>query len=112
MSENETRADIVREMRNLGKLDEKSTDKIPRSLMGLGLRTYADRLEAAEKREFGNAAAMRDALVEARKVIKAMGGYWARETLPIIDAALSDPPSDRIEAAAKPLRFGEKGGAK
>ena len=40
----------------------------------------------------GNMAAMREALVEARKVIKAMGGYWARETLPIIDTALSAPP--------------------
>ena len=47
----ETMADIVREMRDLGKLDEKSTDKIPRSLMALGLRTYADRIEAAAKRE-------------------------------------------------------------
>ena len=47
----ETRADIVREMRKLGELDEKSTDRIPRSLMGLGLRTYADRIEAAAKRE-------------------------------------------------------------
>lgn len=46
----ETSADIIAEMRNLGKLDEKSTDKIPRSLMGLGLRTYADRLDAALKR--------------------------------------------------------------
>lgn len=43
----ETINDIVREMRNLGRLDEKSTDKIPRSLQGLGLRTYADRIEAA-----------------------------------------------------------------
>jgi len=64
----ETRADIVREMRNLGKLDERSTDKIPRSLMGLGLRTYADRLEAAEKRERGNAAAMREALLVIKNV--------------------------------------------
>jgi len=47
----ETRDDIIAEMRNLGKLDEKSTDKIPRSLMGLGLRTLADRLEAAAKRD-------------------------------------------------------------
>lgn len=39
-----------------------------------------------------NAAKLREALVEARKVIKAMGGYWATETLPIIDAALSSPP--------------------
>ena len=59
----ETRDDIIAEMRNLGKLDEKSTDKIPRSLMGLGLRTLADRLEAAAKRERNNAAAMRTVLV-------------------------------------------------
>lgn len=50
-TEKETVADIVSEMRNLGKLDEKSTDKIPRSLMVLGLRTYADRIEAATKLE-------------------------------------------------------------
>ena len=47
----ETIADIVREMRTLGRLDEKSTDKIPRSLQALGLRTYADRIEAAARRE-------------------------------------------------------------
>ena len=68
----ETIADIVREMRTLGRLDEKSTDKIPRSLQALGLRTYADRIEAAAKRErdstrekssqVGNAAAMLEAL--------------------------------------------------
>ena len=46
----ETIADIVREMRTLGRLDEKSTDKIPRSLQALGLRTYADRVEAAHRR--------------------------------------------------------------
>ena len=34
----ETVADIVRKMRTLGRLDEKSTDKIPRSLQALGLR--------------------------------------------------------------------------
>jgi len=46
----ETIDDIVREMRTLGRLDEKSTDKIPRSLQALGLRTYADRIEAAYSR--------------------------------------------------------------
>ena len=51
MSKPETIEDIVREMRTLGRLDEKSTDKIPRSLQALGLRTYADRIEAAAKRE-------------------------------------------------------------
>ena len=50
-SKHETISDIVREMRNLGLLDEKSTDKIPRALQALGLRTYADRIEAAEKRK-------------------------------------------------------------
>lgn len=48
---NETLADIIREMRDLGALDEKSGDMIPRSLQALGLRTYADRFEAARKRE-------------------------------------------------------------
>ena len=47
----ETQQDILMEMRKLAELDEKSTDKIPRSLMALGLRTYADRLEAAAKRK-------------------------------------------------------------
>lgn len=50
----ETISGIVREMRNIGKFDEKSTDKIPRSLMGLDLRTYADRIEASAKRELSN----------------------------------------------------------
>ena len=46
----ETTDDILREMRALGKLDKKSTDKIPRSLLALGLLAYADRIEAAVKR--------------------------------------------------------------
>ena len=44
VSENETIEDIVKKMLNLGLLDEKSTDKIPRSLQALGLRTYATAL--------------------------------------------------------------------
>ena len=47
----ETIADIVKEMRTLGRLDEKSTDRIPRTLQALGLRIYADRIEAAHQRE-------------------------------------------------------------
>lgn len=47
----ETIADIVREMRTLGRLDGESTDKIPRTLQALGLRTYADRIEAAHRLE-------------------------------------------------------------
>ena len=52
----ESLAVIIAEMRNLGNLDEILID----SLMGLGLRTYADRLEAAAKRE--KAAIEADAL--------------------------------------------------
>lgn len=66
-------------------------------------RWDADRIEAAVKLErekavaqnatvSGNVAALREALAEARKVIKAQGGYWAETTLPIIDAALAVPP--------------------
>lgn len=43
----ETVNDIVRDMYTHGRLDEKSTDKIPRSLLALALRTYADRIESA-----------------------------------------------------------------
>ena len=55
-------ADIVKEMRTLGRLDEKSTDKIPRTLQALGLRTYADRIEAAHQREV---AELRECLEQA-----------------------------------------------
>ena len=74
----ETIEDIVREMRTLGRLDGESTDKIPRSLQALGLRTYADRIEAAAKRECEatsekssqvcNAAAMLDALYAITRI--------------------------------------------
>ncbi|MBR4616263.1 MAG: hypothetical protein IKO55_11710 [Kiritimatiellae bacterium] len=103
----ETRADIVREMRILGKLDEKSTDKIPRSLMGRGRRTYADRLEAAAKRESNNAATMREALEPwiafAEWLLENAGkdglgkaiqenGPIIRQRLEELRAALSAPP--------------------
>ena len=68
----ETIADIVREMRTLGRLDEKSTDKIPRTLQALGLRTYADRIEAAAKRE-------REAGAEAAQVCGEIGEMIGRE---------------------------------
>ena len=58
----ETISDIVKEMRTLGRLDEKSTDKIPRTLQALGLRTYADRIESAHQREV---VELRECLKEA-----------------------------------------------
>ena len=63
----ETIADIVKEMRTLGWLDEKSTDKIPRSLQALGLRTYADRIEAAAKREVSE---LKRKVAELRECLK------------------------------------------
>ena len=68
----ETIADIVRVMRTLGRLDEKSTDKIPRTLQALGLRTYADRIEAAAKRE-------REAGAEAAQICGEVGEMIGRE---------------------------------
>ena len=68
----ETIADIVREMRTLGRLDGESTDKIPRSLQALGLRTYADRIEAAATRE-------REIGAEAAQVCGEIGEMIGRE---------------------------------
>ena len=116
----ETIADIVREMRTLGRLDEKSTDKMPRSLQALGLRTYADRIEAAAKREreagankeslhVGNAAAMREALLRCDAIaqLPEIREYIiVKEMRNLIKGALSAPPrncdvlSDKQEALA------------
>lgn len=62
----ETIEDIIREMRDLGALDEKSVDMIPRSLQALGLRTYAARLEAVAKRELGALVAETETAKDAR----------------------------------------------
>ena len=66
-SENETVEDIVKEMLNLGLLDEKSIDKIPRSLQALGLRTYAARIKAAHQREVEE---MKRKVAELRECLK------------------------------------------
>ena len=111
MNEQETIEDIIAEM--LGArtefpfvylMGERDTPEVidlrtkeiiaPRKLniRRVTVKELAGRLETARKRESGDRAKLRDALVKARKVIKAMGEYWARETLPIIDAALDAPP--------------------
>ena len=96
----ETIADIVREMHNLGRIDEKSTDKIPRSLQALELRTYADRIETAAKREreatsenssqVGNAAKMRDAPEEQMERI-------VRDAILSYEQLYKDAPNDDSE---------------
>jgi hypothetical protein len=100
----ETIDDIVREMRTLGRLDEKSTDKIPRSLQALGLRTYAKRIKAAHEHETVkdchalNAAKMREALKQARRVLHCaiVAGILKRKdahkALNVVATALSAPP--------------------
>ena len=91
----ETIADIVREMRTLGQLDEESTDKIPRSLQALGLRTYADRIEAACKKKVAgcnrldNMAEMRAALKLAEDELWSHGLFDASKR---IASALSASP--------------------
>ena len=108
---NDIIADIVREMRTIGRLDEKSTDKIPRSLQALGLRTYADRIEAAANREceatsekssqVGNAAKMREALsrilgiadhLQTRFAIPKLASEEILELKQIAESALAAPP--------------------
>ena len=94
----ETRQDILTEMRKLAEFDEKSTDKIPRSLMGLGLRTYADRIEAADKREnvqIGCASAMREALDMIHDKVNSLDEECGVDPVEIRDlarAALAKPP--------------------
>ena len=94
----ETRQDILTEMRKLAEFDEKSTDKIPRSLMGLGLRTYADRIEAADKREnvqIGCASAMRDVLDMIHDKVNSLDEECGVDPVEIRDlarAALAKPP--------------------
>ena len=86
-------ADIVKEMRDLGRLDEKSTDKIPRSLQALGLRTYADRIEAAAKRE-------RESGAEASQVCGEIGEMIGREAARRSDERTAEKYSAVGNAAA------------
>ena len=75
----ETIADRVKEMRTLGRLDQKSTDKIPRSLQALGLRTYADHIEAAHKREVAVVLKDRDQMFKSEQETVAKTNEWFDE---------------------------------
>ena len=94
----ETTDDIIREMRDLGALDAQCGDMIPRSLQALGLRTYADRIEAAWRRECGDVAAMRAALSDACyamfNFLKTQSGGYEEMAIALdkARAALSAPP--------------------
>ena len=92
-AKSETIVDIVREMRTLGRLDEKSTDKIPRSLQALGLRTYADRIEAAARRE-------REAGAAAAQICGEVGEMVGREAARRSDERTAEKYSAVGNAAA------------
>ena len=93
----ETVKDIVKEMRNLGRLDEKSTDKIPRSLQALGLRTYADRIEAAHQREVGELRGERNGILNANASLAADNDRLRREVAELLSE------NARLRAALKPV---------
>ena len=93
----ETVADIVKEMRTIGMLDEKSTDKIPRSLQALGLRTYADRIEAAHQREVAELKSkMNDVVCENEALRDACGTCGAK-----LEREATREKSSRVGNAAK-----------
>lgn len=77
----ETIDEIVREMRIIGGIEEKSTDQIHSSFQSHGLRMFADRIEAAAKRE-------REAGAEASQICGEIGEMVGR------DAACHQPVTD------------------
>lgn len=101
----ETTDDIIREMRDLGAIDAQCGDMIPRSLQALGLRTYAARLEAARKRETGNAAALRAALEDTEELLE----HFAKPGTMLHSAFFLHMRDNRAALAASPRncdRFG------
>ena len=67
----ETIDEIVREMRIIGSVEEKSTDQILSGFHSPGLMMFADRIEAAEKRE-------REAGAEATQICGEIGEIIGR----------------------------------
>lgn len=100
---NETIADIVAEMRD----ESHAGDASFLEWVGAKMRSYADRIEAAEKREnekIGNAAEMREALEKVMFYLPhflqymrlhwedAEAGGFYETILEVVNAALSAPP--------------------
>lgn len=88
----ETIKDILREMRGCAGYQERMGFYDLRNLATETLRVFADRIEAAAKREFGNAAKMREVVDEIR--VAAMSDYvWDADYLiEKCNAALVEPP--------------------
>lgn len=88
MSENETVADIIAEMRAKAKhFEDGSGLMVSESALALYLYPIADRLEAALKRERGNAAAMREALERIVSLTNSLDENCAVDPVEIRDIA-------------------------
>ena len=104
----ETIAEIVREMLNLGRLDEKSTDKITRSLQALGLRTYADRIEAAAKREVAELKSkMNDVVCENEALREACGTCCAKRYVAELRECLKEAIREKCPFTRMSCKHGE-----
>ena len=114
MADNETIADVLAAIRDEGRTGESSCLE----WVGAKMRHYADRLEAAHKREHGDAAKLREALKHIKDRLPHMlqymrvhwedasaGGYFD-ELMLVINDALSTPPRncDLPEVAKDPWR--------
>ena len=99
MSENKTHGEIIEEMRFHGQLNIDAEQDKPEfgvlTVEGKIIKNYADQLEAAYKREFGNIAKLRNALELSKVAILVAKKKMNLENpviLEIIDEALAEPP--------------------
>ena len=98
MSENKTHGEIIEEMRFHGQLNIDAEQDKPEfgvlTVEGKIIKNYADQLEAAYKREFGNIAKLRNALELSKVAILVAKKKMNLENpviLEIIDEALAAP---------------------
>ena len=98
MSENKTHGEIIEEMRFHGQLNIDAEKDKPEfgvlTVEGKIIKNYADQLEAAYKREFGNIAKLRNALELSKVAILVAKEKMNLENpviLKVIDDALAAP---------------------
>lgn len=98
MSENKTHGEIIEEMRFHGQLNIDAEQDKPEfgvlTVEGKIIKNYADQLEAAYKREFGNIAKLRNALELSKVAILVAKEKMNLENpviLKVIDDALAAP---------------------
>ena len=108
MSENKTHGEIIEEMRFHGQLNIDAEQDKPEfgvlTVEGKIIKNYADQLEAAYKREFGNIAKLRNALELSKVAILVAKEKMDLENpiiLEIIDEALAAPARNCDVGTAK-----------